>query len=95
MEGKYAALALAVADVLLINMWAADAGREVAACKPLLETILQVCRWPVRPTILKPENPASFNDRNQSSSMLMRFHVAHPRRRCSTSSKPDFCSTAG
>lgn len=30
------------ADVLLVNMWAKDVGREAGAGKPLLKTIFQV-----------------------------------------------------
>ena len=42
-ERQSALFALAVADVLLINMWAKDVGRETGAGKPLLKTIFQVC----------------------------------------------------
>ena len=42
LEMKLAAFALAVADVLLINLWAKDVGRDVGACRPLLEIIFQV-----------------------------------------------------
>jgi len=41
-ERQSALFALAVADVLLINMWAKDVGRETGAGKPLLKTIFQV-----------------------------------------------------
>lgn len=40
-ERQSALFALAVADVLLINMWAKDVGRETGAGKPLLKTIFQ------------------------------------------------------
>ena len=43
-ERQSALFALAVADVLLINMWAKDVGRETGAGKPLLKTIFQVLR---------------------------------------------------
>jgi hypothetical protein len=41
-ERQSALFALAVADVLVVNMWAKDIGREVGASKPLLKTIFQV-----------------------------------------------------
>ena len=41
-ERQSALFALAVADVLLVNMWAKDVGRETGAGKPLLRTIFQV-----------------------------------------------------
>jgi len=41
-ERQSALFALATADVLLINMWAKDVGREVGAGKPLLKVIFQV-----------------------------------------------------
>ena len=43
-ERQSALFALAIADVLLINMWAKDVGRETGAGKPLLKTIFQVRR---------------------------------------------------
>ena len=41
-ERQSSLFALAVADVLLVNMWAKDVGREAGASKPLLKTIFQV-----------------------------------------------------
>lgn len=41
-ERQSSLFALAVADVLLVNMWAKDVGREAGAGKPLLKTIFQV-----------------------------------------------------
>ncbi|KAJ8544679.1 hypothetical protein K7X08_017262 [Anisodus acutangulus] len=41
-EKQSALLALAVADVVLINMWCHDIGREQASNKPLLKTVFQV-----------------------------------------------------
>lgn len=41
-EKQSALFALAVADVVLINMWCHDIGREHAANKPLLKTVFQV-----------------------------------------------------
>ncbi|CAA7057337.1 unnamed protein product [Microthlaspi erraticum] len=41
-EKQSALFALAVADIVLINMWCHDIGREQAANKPLLKTVFQV-----------------------------------------------------
>ncbi|XP_066331758.1 LOW QUALITY PROTEIN: protein ROOT HAIR DEFECTIVE 3-like [Miscanthus floridulus] len=41
-EKQSALFALAVSDIVLINMWCHDIGREQAANKPLLKTIFQV-----------------------------------------------------
>ncbi|KAJ9530664.1 hypothetical protein QJQ45_014815, partial [Haematococcus lacustris] len=41
-ERQSALFALAVADVLLVNIWCHDIGREQGAGKPLLKTIFQV-----------------------------------------------------
>ncbi|GFR42392.1 hypothetical protein Agub_g3264, partial [Astrephomene gubernaculifera] len=41
-ERQSALFALAVADVLLVNIWCHDVGRELASGKPLLKTIFQV-----------------------------------------------------
>jgi hypothetical protein len=41
-ERQSALFALAAADVVLVNMWAKDVGREAGAGKPLLKTIFQV-----------------------------------------------------
>ncbi|MFS7975651.1 putative P-loop containing nucleoside triphosphate hydrolase [Helianthus anomalus] len=42
-EKQSALFALAVSDIVLINMWCHDIGREHAANKPLLKTVFQVC----------------------------------------------------
>lgn len=42
-ERQSALFALAVADVLLVNIWCHDVGREQGSGKPLLKTIFQVC----------------------------------------------------
>lgn len=42
-ERQSALFALAVADVLLINVWCHDIGREQGSGKPLMKTIFQVC----------------------------------------------------
>jgi hypothetical protein len=41
-ERQAALFALALADVLLVNIWCHDIGREAGAGKPLMKTILQV-----------------------------------------------------
>ncbi|XP_059287533.1 protein ROOT HAIR DEFECTIVE 3 homolog 1-like [Lycium ferocissimum] len=41
-EKQTALFALAVSDIVLINMWCHDIGREQAANKPLLKTVFQV-----------------------------------------------------
>ena len=41
-ERQSALFALAVADVLLVNIWCHDIGREHGSGKPLLKTIFQV-----------------------------------------------------
>ena len=41
-ERQSALFALATADILLVNMWAKDVGRETGSGKPLLKTIFQV-----------------------------------------------------
>jgi hypothetical protein len=43
-ERQSALFALATADVVLVNMWAKDVGRETGAGKPLLKTIFQARR---------------------------------------------------
>ncbi|WJX23178.1 Cell wall protein rhd3 [Trifolium repens] len=40
-EKQSALFALAVSDIVLINLWSHDIGREQAACKPLLKTVFQ------------------------------------------------------
>ncbi|PKA59740.1 Protein root hair defective 3 like 1 [Apostasia shenzhenica] len=42
-EKQSALFALAVSDIVLINMWCHDIGREQAANKPLLKTVFQAC----------------------------------------------------
>ena len=41
-ERQTALFALSVADVLLVNIWCHDIGREQGSGKPLLKTIFQV-----------------------------------------------------
>ena len=41
-ERQSSLFALAIADVLVINIWAKDIGRESGAGKPLLKTVFQV-----------------------------------------------------
>ncbi|KAK8942660.1 hypothetical protein KSP39_PZI009017 [Platanthera zijinensis] len=49
-EKQSALFALAVSDIVLINMWCHDIGREHGANKPLLKTIFQI--WD---SVTKPE----------------------------------------
>ena len=42
-ERQSSLFALAITDILVVNMWAKDIGREAGAGKPLLKTIFQVC----------------------------------------------------
>ena len=44
-ERQSALFALAVSDVVVINIWCHDIGREHGSGKPLIKTVLQV-RWP-------------------------------------------------
>ncbi|XWS12279.1 hypothetical protein CRYUN_Cryun37aG0075900 [Craigia yunnanensis] len=48
-EKQSALFALAIADIVLINMWCHDIGREQAANKPLLKTVFQVMTRLFRP----------------------------------------------
>ncbi|XP_042375876.1 protein ROOT HAIR DEFECTIVE 3-like [Zingiber officinale] len=48
-EKQSALFALAVSDIVLINMWCHDIGREQVANKPLLKTIFQVMLRLFRP----------------------------------------------
>lgn len=41
-ERQSSLFALAITDILVVNMWAKDIGREAGAGKPLLKTIFQV-----------------------------------------------------
>lgn len=41
-ERQSSLFALAVTNILVVNMWAKDIGREAGAGKPLLKTIFQV-----------------------------------------------------
>ncbi|KAM0853068.1 hypothetical protein ACQ4PT_051332 [Festuca glaucescens] len=47
-EKQSALFALAISDIVLINMWCHDIGREQAANKPLLKTVFQVMVATVR-----------------------------------------------
>ena len=52
-ERQSSLFALAIADILVVNMWAKDVGREAGAGKPLLKTIFQV-GIPANPFCLIP-----------------------------------------
>eukprot|EP00955_Chlamydomonas_euryale_P035237 350048-Chlamydomonas_euryale.AAC.9 len=69
-ERQSALFALAVADVLLVNIWCHDVGREQGSGKPLLKTIFQVGR---RPAI-------SF--RARALLMILGGRVSNRRRLC-------------
>lgn len=53
-ERQIALFALAVSDVLLVNIWCHDIGREQGSGKPLLRTIFQARLWHSTPCILRP-----------------------------------------
>ncbi|KAJ0082659.1 hypothetical protein Patl1_11277 [Pistacia atlantica] len=52
-EKQSALFALAVSDILLINMWCHDIGREQAANKPLLNTVFQTPLENLEPVLRK------------------------------------------
>ncbi|GJM95220.1 hypothetical protein PR202_ga11930 [Eleusine coracana subsp. coracana] len=55
-EKQSALFALAISDIVLINMWCHDIGREQAANKPLLKTVFQVLRFDqIWNSVAKPE----------------------------------------
>ncbi|OMO58948.1 Root hair defective 3 GTP-binding protein [Corchorus capsularis] len=43
-EKQSALSALAISDIVMINMWCHDVGREQGACKPLLRTVFEVMK---------------------------------------------------
>lgn len=47
-ERQSSLFALAIADVLVINIWAKDIGRETGSGKPLLKTVFQVSKVSLR-----------------------------------------------
>ncbi|KAJ0017116.1 hypothetical protein Pint_11121 [Pistacia integerrima] len=52
-EKQSALFALAVSDIVLINMWCHDIGREQAANKPLLKTVFQTPLENLEPVLRK------------------------------------------
>lgn len=74
-ERQSALFALAVADVLLINMWAKDIGRESGSGKPLLKTIFQVTSC-TRSATHKPE--LSFKMMTTQAGMQMHLSSGNP-----------------
>ncbi|XP_031286257.1 protein ROOT HAIR DEFECTIVE 3-like isoform X1 [Pistacia vera] len=52
-EKQSALFALAVSDIVLINMWCHDIGREQAANKPLLKTVFQTPLENLEPILRK------------------------------------------
>lgn len=59
-ERQSALFALAMADVLMINVWSHDIGREHGSGKPLLRTILQVS-WRPFGSGAAPQAPCRFH----------------------------------
>lgn len=68
-ERQSSLFALAVADVLLVNMWAKDVGREAGAGKPLLKTIFQVRRG------RQPCNPPEVVDARLTATVYIHADV--------------------
>lgn len=42
-ERQSALFALAISDIVMVNIWCHDIGREHGAGKPLMKTVFQVC----------------------------------------------------
>ncbi|KAK9824432.1 hypothetical protein WJX72_010204 [[Myrmecia] bisecta] len=72
-ERQSALFALAVADVLLVNMWAKDIGRETGAGKPLLKTIFQVNLKLFEPAPNKQRTVLLFVFRDRTKTPLSRL----------------------
>ncbi len=67
-ERQSSLFALAIADVLVINIWAKDIGRESGAGKPLLKTVFQVhCHHPLSGWV----HPCSFTCCSMTTFMAM------------------------
>ena len=92
-EKQTALFAMAAADVLLVNMWCNDIGREVASGKPLLKTIFQVNLKvfnPKKTTLLfvirdKSRTPLEMleaNLREDLGAFVFTLVPIRPRRRC-------------
>ena len=75
-EKQTALFAMAAADVLLVNMWCNDIGREVASGKPLLKTIFQV-------------NLKVFNPRKTTLLFVIRDKSRTPLERLQTNLRED------
>ncbi|KAG2321814.1 hypothetical protein Bca52824_015027 [Brassica carinata] len=52
-EKQSALFALAISDIVLINMWCHDIGREQAANKPLLKTVFQTPLENLEPVLIR------------------------------------------
>lgn len=92
-ERQSSLFALAVADVLLVNMWAKDVGREAGAGKPLLKTIFQVRHGRQHATSKSSEGVSAMltEERTVMVSMLM----AHSSCRSILSSSPQRPTNGG
>ncbi|MBA0552018.1 hypothetical protein Golob_022861, partial [Gossypium lobatum] len=70
-EKQSALFALAVSDIVLINMWCHDIGREQAANKPLLKTVFQVMMRLFSPRkttlmfVIRDKTRVGFSDVNE------------------------------
>lgn len=71
-ERQSSLFALAIADVLLVNMWAKDVGREAGAGKPLLKTIFQVKSLYISFCLQPPDTTAHADDSSTVPAPLLR-----------------------
>ncbi len=69
-ERQSALFALATSDILMINMWAKDVGRETGAGKPLLKTIFQVNLKLFQPTSGEKKTVLMFVFRDRTKTPL-------------------------
>lgn len=72
-ERQSALFALAAADIMLINMWAKDVGRESGSGKPLLKTIFQVNLKLFTPAPEKKRTVLLFVFRDRTKTPLARL----------------------
>lgn len=72
-ERQSSLFALAVADILVVNMWAKDVGREAGAGKPLLRTIFQVNLKLFTPDPSKQRTVLLFVFRDRTKTPLQRL----------------------
>ena len=69
-ERQSALFALATSDILMINMWAKDVGRETGAGKPLLKTIFQVNLKLFKPSVDAKKTILMFVFRDRTKTPL-------------------------